>query len=553
MVSSEERLSDFIDRLNEERKPAENEYTTESEELKDLFSAVKLVRTLKEPAMPEAGFERRLIGYVTEKLAPKSRKNKKSRMRMAVLAAAAALLCLTAGILFPFKEKNMVSAMAEAYQDVKAYRGILEIKSANSAGETVTQAKLEVWADKKGRYYVKGLEGANANIITVNNGKRKWQIRPDQKRIYLFSPFPDSYRFIFEIGKEIDEAENALDVRRAGEAKIHGRTAEVLEVTPRSGLPYKIWVDKKTKLPVQKETAAQNAVRYTVTYAELDFYDAIPEDLLAYQAPAAYEAVDEDAELAVNDWKEAASVAGFAPPLPGALPEGFMQEGIAVVPERKLLKIYYAKDGKKAAFIQGKAERKFTPSPSAMLGEVDGSVAEIQSPLYEAEGILSGGNVYAGNTDLRSIRWQKDGFEYAVIGNVSLEDLGTLTEAVTGWKFFMPAAEGKTWEPQVKVPYDLKIEENTQKGVDAGSMPWKLDPVYTAQVFVNLEISPEGISGDGPIGIEDFKMIHNDGKLAVVSVLSDKSPIEKVYLKRLVRQDPTGIWTVVGYDPAGKN
>lgn len=78
MVSSEERLSDFIDRLNEERKPAENEYTTESEELKDLFSAVKLVRTLKEPAMPEAGFERRLIGYVTEKRRRKAGKTRKA-------------------------------------------------------------------------------------------------------------------------------------------------------------------------------------------------------------------------------------------------------------------------------------------------------------------------------------------------------------------------------------------------------------------------------------------------------------------------------------------
>jgi hypothetical protein len=37
---------------------------------------------------------------------------------------------------------------------------------------------------------------------------------------------------------------------------------------------------------------------------------------------------------------------------------------------------------------------------------------------------------------------------------------------------------------------------------------------------------------------------------AVIEVAGNKTPIRKVYLERLVRQDSTGIWTVVGYDPA---
>lgn len=41
----------------------------------------------------------------------------------------------------------------------------------------------------------------------------------------------------------------------------------------------------------------------------------------------------------------------------------------------------------------------------------------------------------------------------------------------------------------------------------------------------------------------------NDGIEAMIEV-SGESPIKKVYLKKLVRQDPSGIWTVVGYDPA---
>jgi len=111
------------------------------------------------------------------------------------------------------------------------------------------------------------------------------------------------------------------------------------------------------------------------------------------------------------------------------------------------------------------------------------------------------------------------------------------------------------YQPQIKaplsleVPYDFTVEENDQKSVDAGSSPWKLDPIFTAQVFVSLLISPNGITGEYPIATEDLKIIQNNGKDAIVEVTGDKTPIKKVYLKRIVRQDSTGIRTVIGYDP----
>lgn len=113
-----------------------------------------------------------------------------------------------------------------------------------------------------------------------------------------------------------------------------------------------------------------------------------------------------------------------------------------------------------------------------------------------------------------------------------------------------PSNSDKLNEPQVEVPYDLEMVKKEQESVDQGHQPWKLDPSFVAQVFVSLKIKPEGIVGDYPIPYEAFKVIQNDGKKAIVKVESDKSPISKVYLERLVKQDETGIWTVVGYDPA---
>ncbi|MDD3173156.1 MAG: hypothetical protein PHF63_05800 [Herbinix sp.] len=107
----------------------------------------------------------------------------------------------------------------------------------------------------------------------------------------------------------------------------------------------------------------------------------------------------------------------------------------------------------------------------------------------------------------------------------------------------------KQYQPQIIVPVYLPMKEKEQKSVDAGHSPWKLDPIFVTQVFASLLISPEGIVGDYPIPYDTITIISNDGKEAVAQINSEKATAQKVYLKRLIRQDDTGIWTVVGYDP----
>ena len=79
------------------------------------------------------------------------------------------------------------------------------------------------------------MEGAQKDVITVNNGQKKWQIQPGQKKVEVLAAFPDSYSFTFELGKEIDDVKNALETKIVGEDKVSGRTAIVMEVTPKGG------------------------------------------------------------------------------------------------------------------------------------------------------------------------------------------------------------------------------------------------------------------------------------------------------------------------------
>lgn len=143
------------------------------------------------------------------------------------------------------------------------------------------------------------------------------------------------------------------------------------------------------------------------------------------------------------------------------------------------------------AVEEGKSTGKFKTEPRAVLGKINDSIAEIQSPTQEDLGILAGGGAYASITNLSPIRWQEGGFEYAVVGYTSLEQLSLFIKELMNGVVQIPLEDSTLLQkPQIKVPVQLEIEENEQKSVDGGHSPWRLDPVHGAQVFVSLKISP---------------------------------------------------------------
>lgn len=109
--------------------------------------------------------------------------------------------------------------------------------------------------------------------------------------------------------------------------------------------------------------------------------------------------------------------------------------------------------------------------------------------------------------------------------------------------------DGFPQKPQVAVEVDIEMVEREQKQVDEGHSPWQLSPFAVTQTFVGLQISPDGINGDFPVDTEDMKVAYETNEEIIIEVSGDKTPVSRVYLKRLVRQDENGIWTVVGYDP----
>jgi outer membrane lipoprotein-sorting protein len=551
MDSNEKKISDYIDRLNKGQKP-EIDLTAEDPELIELIQTVNLVHSLKKQNLPSADFEQRLVKTVKENTSPPQKSKRKTWAWITSIASIVAIFFLSLLWTSPFNHDNIVSAMERAFKEVKAYHGMLEIIGTSADGESTTQARLEVWADTEGHYYIKGLDGAYEGIITVNNGKKKWQIRSKEEQVHVFPAFPDPYQFIFELGNEIEFVKKAVKTKEVGKETIAGKETTILEVTPDGADPYRIWVDHETNLPLRKETAMLNAYQYTTTYTDIEFHDAIPSDLLAYDIPSGYETNIENPEQIVSSIDEASQLAGFTPSLPAGLSENYVQDQITYVPGTNEIKILYksANNKNQIVVIQKEANEELDPASTAVLGKINKQIAEIQSPIETDPGILGGGSIYSRFGNLHSIRWQENGLEIQIVGNADFTHLVAFTEALSQGTLEIPSDELEyTDEPEVEVSYDLETEKATQKNVDAGSSPWKLDPAFVTQVFVSLMISSGEISGGYPISEDDIKIIQNTGTKAIIEVTGEKTPVKRVYLERLIRKDSSGIWTVVGYDP----
>ena len=142
-----------------------------------------------------------------------------------------------------------------------------------------------------------------------------------------------------------------------------------------------------------------------------------------------------------------------------------------------------------------------------------------------------------------------------IIGAISLTNpkgMANASPTTEGNKDSVSSQNNFPQQPQVLVEVDVEIVERDQKQVDEGHSPWQLSPFAVSQTFVGLQISPDGIQGDFPVDMDDMKIKYETNEEVIVEISEDKSPISRVYLKRLVKQNEEGIWTVVGYDPNEK-
>ena len=238
MDNPETRISAYIDALNEEKEPAEN-LETASPGLERIFRTVRLVRTCKEPAMPDPGYPQRLVKTVARRLnntgqgscrTAKTGMDKAGvrRSRRRIFAPAAALAaCLLIGVFLVNQaglfKSDAVYAMEKALARLADYHGVLKIRSENEAGEVWANRSVEIWSDGE-RYAVRQEDGT----LTVNNCERKCQLSPQDETVTVLPLLPD--RMGFDLREEAARARQPVYCCRRRDGC--RREATKLEIAP---------------------------------------------------------------------------------------------------------------------------------------------------------------------------------------------------------------------------------------------------------------------------------------------------------------------------------
>ncbi len=510
--SDEEELDRAIDAMNRERRPR----AVREARMAELLSVVRRLRSLRRPEQ---------FGAAAGSLAEQRRRRVAVRLwpRLAGAAALAVVLAVGAlaapwpvtgpyGFMGRLFQRDIAYAMDRAVSHLGGYHGTMAVIQTTKDGQEWLIRKVEVWSfgDK---YATQQDDG----VVTVYNGDRRWQVRPQDRTVTLLPLVQAQATGRWDLR---DQANQVMQYPHpeVGREEVAGRQAVHLRIEPPAGLPYDLWIDAETKLPLQIKTAMQNAIQTSWTFTSFDTMDraggqgGLPA-IFTYKVPEGYKVVDKGSGQVVFTVNDAVALSGITPLLPTEGPDRIVASADTVI-----------LDYGDTTIAEKKAAGPFEPTAWAVLGKAAGGVLEVLRD---------------------TLRWQQGGLEITVQGARRLA-LGTeLASDLT-----VPSTDGEdpSTQAQVKVPVDMEVVRNTQVQVDGGHSPWYLDPLQVAFTFVNLQISPGGIQGTPKLSYDALKVTQNNGIAAVVDIQSG-GPTKRVYLKKLVRPDFSGIWSVVGYDP----
>jgi hypothetical protein len=255
----------------------------------------------------------------------------------------------------------------------------------------------------------------------------------------------------------------------------------------------------------------QNAMQTTYTFVTFAPNTNMDPQVFTYHPPVGYRVIEQNPGQLVATVAEAAAISHITPVLPQDAPNR-----IFAFQDRVVL------DYGDTTVVEAPAKGSFEQAPGSALGSAAGGPLEVWQDR---------------------LRWYQGGLEIRVEGS----QRETLARQIANDLKLPDITASLVDKAQVKVPVDMEIAKADQQQVDGGHTPWQLDPLQVAMTFVNLQVSPAGIVGEPKIPFKSLKEAANNGGECIVTVA--EGPVKQVYLKRLVRQDPTGIWSVVGYDP----
>jgi len=281
--NNETVIDQFIDDLNEEKKPAAYQAGPVDHEMEKLFETVRAVRRLEQ----------------------RSRSKEKVYKRPRVkgwLAVAAALLLVVLGLsilqlpgldlaLPGVQPGGIVEASARAYEELNSYSGVFEIRSERD-GTVDFLETITVQYQKPNKYVaVHRFDGHEQRY--VSDGEK--MIADEYERVTIENLFPEKELWRYHIGTVIRELGQAETVETLGSDTLFGREAELLRYQyPNSGPGeyMQIWIDSATYLPLRKELFHPDGSVLVVEFKELKVNPQLDSDVFSWVLPEGKEVTE---------------------------------------------------------------------------------------------------------------------------------------------------------------------------------------------------------------------------------------------------------------------
>ncbi len=281
--NNEAVIDQFIDDLNEEKRPTAYQAGPVDLEMEKLFETVRAVRRLEQGSFgKEKVYKRpRLKGWLA-------------------VAAAVLLVVLGLSILqFPgldlalpgIHPGGIVEASTRAYEELRSYSGVFEIRNERD-GMVDSLETITVQYQKPNKYFaVHRFNGLEQRY--VSDGEK--MIADEDGRVTVENLFPEKELWRYHIGTVIRELGQAETVETLGSDTLFGREAELLRYQyPNSGPDeyMQIWIDTATYLPLRKELFHPDGSVLVVEFKELEVNPQFDSDAFSWILPEGKEVTE---------------------------------------------------------------------------------------------------------------------------------------------------------------------------------------------------------------------------------------------------------------------
>ena len=306
-------VDDFIEDLLHEKKPrAYSEHTpqeeTESvgdEEMEKLFETVRAVKRLGKNKIRRRIWQQRWF-------------------RGTAAVAAGLLIVLGVGILRPggIPEANMVEAVVRAYEELKSYSGVVEIRGEREdgdMGEFKVEFKETIHIDYQKPFRYSAIHRYDGYERRYQSDGQRLAI-VDKDIVTVDNLFPEKELWRYHIGTTIYELEAASEVKSLGTEVLFGREAIMLEYRySGDSESHFLWIDRATNLPLRKVLNHPEGTRLVVEFQELKINPVLDESIFALNLPSGIPVEDLNHNVSPEQvyaaWPQAAT-------LPELLPQG---------------------------------------------------------------------------------------------------------------------------------------------------------------------------------------------------------------------------------------